>query len=77
MAYAEVAGLPAIAGLWAAVAPAGGLRRARLVAPALGRPGVHHRTDDGGGDRRRWWPGSADRYAETAAALALVVGGCA
>ena len=50
MAYAEVAGLPPIAGLWAIGVRAALLRPARLVAAALGRAGVDHGTDDG---RRR------------------------
>ena len=37
MAYAEVAGLPPVVGLWAICAAAARLRLARLVAAAVGR----------------------------------------
>ena len=56
MAYAEVAGLPAVAGLWASVGALVAYAAPRLVAAAVGRAGVDHGADDGGGDRRRWRP---------------------
>ena len=76
MAYAEVAGLPAITGLWAVVAPLavyailGSSRQlsvgpesttALMTAAAVGALVA----------------GNPDRYAETAAALAIAVGCCA
>ena len=52
MAYAEVAGLPAISGLWAAAAPLVVYAVLGLISPTLRRPGVQHRTDDRGGGHR-------------------------
>ena len=49
MAYAEVAGLPPVTGLWAMHRATGRLRPARLVPSAVDRPGIHHRADDRGG----------------------------
>ena len=54
MAYATVAGLPPVVGLWAALVPLAVYACARLVTPAVGRAGVDHRTDDGDGAWRRW-----------------------
>ena len=75
MAYAEVAGVPPEAALWAAV---GGL----TVYVVLGSsrqlsvgPGVDDRADDGDGARVRWSRPVTDRVA-LAAALALMVGVC-
>ena len=63
MAYAEVAGLPPVVGLWAIVGPLRRLRPARLVAAAVGRAGVDHRADDRGRRRaaRRRRPGPVRR----------------
>ena len=73
MAYAEVAGLPAVVGLWASVG-------ALVAYAALGSstqlsvgPGVDHRADDGGRPRRWPPPPGRVRYADLASALCLVV----
>ena len=74
MAYAEVAGLPPVVGLWAISAALARLRRPRVVAAAVGGARVDHRADD----RRDVAPlaaGDPARYAALAAALALLVGG--
>ena len=73
MAYAEVAGLPAITGLWAVVAPLAVYAILGSSKSALGRAGVHHFVDDGRGSRRTG--GRKHRpHAEAAAALAIGVG---
>ncbi len=48
MAYATIAGLPPVTGLWTII-PA-------FVTPTINRAGIHDRTDDGGHDRTagRW-----------------------
>jgi len=47
MAYAVVAGLPPVTGLWATIGPLGGLRGAGELPTALRRPRVDHGADDG------------------------------
>ena len=74
MAYATVAGLPPVAGLWAALP-------ALVIYALLGSsplpvdgPGGHDRADDGHRDRARWRQAIRHRYAALAAVLALLVG---
>ena len=74
MAYAELAGVPAQAGLWAAIGGPDPLRGPRVLAAAVGRSRVDDRADDGrraGDDRRRRGPTAP----AIAAALALLVAG--
>ncbi len=56
MAYATVAGLPPVAGLWAAIVPMAGYAVFGSSRTALGRPRIHHRVDDsrGAGSAGRW-----------------------
>ena len=49
MAYAEVAGLPPVVGLWAIIGTACCLRPTRVVPAAVDRAGVDDRADDRGG----------------------------
>ena len=49
MAYAEVAGLPPVVGLWSIVAPLAAYALLQVVPAAVDRAGVDYRADDRGG----------------------------
>ena len=77
MAYAGLAGLPPVTGLWAIIPALALVRAVRVVAAVVGRPGIDHRPHG----RRPWSrplaAGNPGRYAELAAALAVIVGALA
>ena len=55
LAYAEVAGLAAVTGLWTAVAALGVYAVLRVLAAALGRPRVRTSEDHEHTSTRIWW----------------------
>jgi MFS superfamily sulfate permease-like transporter len=73
IAYADLAGVPAVIGMYAAIFPLVRLCAVRLVAAADGRAGCGHLHDDGR-CRRAAGGGRPDRYLALVIVMTLIVG---